>query len=109
MEGDSPPAVAQKRNSKFCKRMSALAFFLAIVAISVLCVVYYDAMLEVLNLVVVWIKANPFIATAAILVFYSIAVPLMLPVVLIQILLGFTYSAVLESQLKGLLVASLIV
>ena len=61
----------------------------------------WDEIVALFGASVAWIEANPFLAIIFIILFYGVTISLGMPVSQTHMLVGFSYSTVFESQLKG--------
>jgi uncharacterized membrane protein YdjX (TVP38/TMEM64 family) len=58
---------------------------------------------SIFNKFILWVRAHPFQAVGAINVLYATTLVMTLPITLNHIMLGFTYSQVFHSKMKGFL------
>ena len=52
---------------------------------------------------IAWVRLNPYSAIVAIILLYTVSITFTLPTTCTHIMLGFTYSQVFQSQIKGFL------
>ena len=105
VEVHSPPS---KRSILLKKIGAAIAVMIAL-TVGIMSLVYYKEIEEVLKGFAGIIKENPVVSTVIIFIVYTIGVPLQAPITLVQLMLGYTYSLVFESQIKGLIFATILV
>lgn len=68
-----------------------------------LCIFDLKLVESVFNKFILWVRTHPFLAIGAINVLYATTLVMTLPITLNHIMLGFTYSQVFHSKMKGFL------
>ena len=110
MQAEETPTTSQpSRRQKILKGIGALLLVTVFLTMTTLSLVYYQEIEDLLKHFADWIKENVVIATVINLVIYSLGIPLPCPLTFMQLLFGFTYSSVFESQIKGLIFSTLLV
>jgi len=69
-------------------------------------IVDYKQVIYIYLKFVEWIKENPYSAITVTIIVYTVSIIILAPVTYIHVMLGFTYSQVFASPLKGWLLAT---
>lgn len=83
---------------QYLPQVICISIFAIVVCI---CIFDFSLVKETFHKFIAWVQQNPFLAILAIICLYSFCLVLTLPITLNHIMLGFTYSQVFQSQLKG--------
>ena len=78
--------------------MLCLAIFFGVI---VFCIFDFKLVQSYFDLMIQWIRINPYQAVSAIVLLYWVSSIFTLPTTFTHIMLGFTYSQVFQSQVKG--------
>lgn len=90
---NKPPSIKKKIPQMLCLTVFALIVLTCLFNIQKVKIIYHTF--------IEWIRLNPYLAVGAIILFYIISVCLNMPIVQTHVMLGYTYSQVFSSYLKG--------
>ena len=87
--------------SSTCQCIAQVFCFTTFLIVIGLCIFDLKLVEQYFNKFILWVRAHPFLAIGAIDVLYSLTLVMTLPITLNHIMLGFTYSQVFQSKVKG--------
>lgn len=92
-----------QNGSSTCQCIAQVFCFSTFVLVVGLCIFDLKLVQMYFNKFIIWVREHPFLAIGAIDILYSICLVMTMPITLNHIMLGFTYSQVFKSKIKGFL------